>query len=259
MSSAEGKMLGRVRALLAKAEHPTTPRPEAEAAHAKAAELMMRYALDEATLAAELGDGPDPVVYWEHVAAGGDGHGRARCTAAGTVVQAYGGRYARRGNGTYRADVTLLIVSTRAARDALALLLPSLYLQMDQAGRRETDEYMGTLPAELFPRRSDRTRWANSYFKAFLVGYADAVGRRITAAREMLRQEAVLESATSRALVLVNDQDRIAAEFQNRFPDLGRARAQRLRADGYAAGQTAGRSADIGVGHLPGDRRTLTP
>jgi len=254
MNSAEGKMLGRVRALLAKAEHPATPRPEAEAAHAKAAELMMRYALDEAMLAAEQGGGPDPIVYWEHVAAGADGHGRARCTAAGTIVQAYGGRYARRGNGTYRADVTLLIVSTRAARDALELLLPSLYLQMDQAGRRETDGYMTTLPTESFPRRADRTRWANSYFKAFLVGYADSVGRRITAARELLQHE-----TTSRALVLVNEQDRIAAEFQNRFPDLGRARAQRLRADGYAAGQTAGRSADIGTGHLTADRSSLTP
>src|SRR5436190_20861206 len=100
VTQAEAKMMGRVRALLAKAEHPATPRPEAEAAHAKAAELMMRYTLDEAALRAERGGGPDPVVYWEHLASGADGHGRARCTAAGTVIQSYGGRYARRGNGT---------------------------------------------------------------------------------------------------------------------------------------------------------------
>src|SRR5262249_18029054 len=82
VAQAEATMIGRARALLAKAEHPATPRPEAEAAHAKAAELMMRYALDEAALRAAHGEGPDPVVYWEHVASGADGHGRARCTAA---------------------------------------------------------------------------------------------------------------------------------------------------------------------------------
>lgn len=257
MDAMQSKIYGRVRALLAKAEHPATPRPEAEASHAKAAELMLRYALDEATLRAEQGQAPEPVVYWEHVAAGGDGHARARSTAIGIVIQSYGGRYARRGDGTYRADITLLIVTTKAAREALRLLVPSLLLQMDQAGARETERYMDAVPANAFNRRSDRTRWANNYFRAFLVGYADAVARRITLARAQLREEAARSASASRALVLVGDDDRVAAEFQARFPILGKARSQRLRADGYAAGQAAGRGADIGSGHLSGSRAAL--
>ncbi|MFB9837757.1 DUF2786 domain-containing protein, partial [Actinoallomurus acaciae] len=68
----------RVRALLARAEHPETPEAEAQACAAKAAELMMRHAIDEAALRARRGEGPEPVVYWEHGVGGGDGHALAR-------------------------------------------------------------------------------------------------------------------------------------------------------------------------------------
>ncbi|WP_199485395.1 DUF2786 domain-containing protein [Actinomadura craniellae] len=251
---------GRVRALLATAEHPATPRPEAEAAHAKAAELMMRYALDEASLRAERGERPEPVVYWERVASGAGGHARARSAACGAVIRAHGGRYAVRGDGAYRRDITLLVVTTRAARDALALLLPSLDLQAEGAAHRVTDAYMRTIPEEAFARASDRSRWANGYFRAFLVGHADAVARRIEAARVRLREEAATAACAgaTRALVLVGDEERVSAEFRARFPALGRGRGQRVRADGYSAGQAAGRRADLGTGGLGGPRAALS-
>src|SRR5262245_6156970 len=50
MTSADARILDRVRKLLAKAEHPSTPPAEAEAMSAKAAELMARHAIDEALL-----------------------------------------------------------------------------------------------------------------------------------------------------------------------------------------------------------------
>jgi uncharacterized protein DUF2786 len=244
----------RVRALLARAEHPATPRPEAEAAHAKAAELMLRYALDEAELRADQGRRPEPVVYWERIAQGGDGHARARTAAAGAVIRAYGGRFAVRGDGTHRRDMTLLIVTTRAARDALLLLLPSLELQMELAGRRETGAYMDAVPTDAFARRSDRSRWANNYFRAFIVGYADAVARRIEAARDRLRTEV---QSGSRALVLVGEEQRVTAEFHQRFPVLGKPRTQRLRSDAYHAGRTAGLRADLGGSGLGGSGAAL--
>ena len=69
---------GRVRALLDRAEHPETPEAEAQACAAKAAELMMRHAIDEAAVRAARGETPEPVVYWEHTIAGDDGHAQAR-------------------------------------------------------------------------------------------------------------------------------------------------------------------------------------
>src|SRR3954447_1427343 len=48
--TAPDRVLERVRKLLATAEHPNTPPAEAEAMSEKAAELMARYAIDQALL-----------------------------------------------------------------------------------------------------------------------------------------------------------------------------------------------------------------
>ena len=247
---------GRVRALLSRAEHPETPEAEAQACAAKAAELMMRHASDEAALRARRGEGPEPVVYWEHAVAGGDGHARARSAGLTAVVRAYGGACALRGNGTYRQDIALLVVATESAREALTLLLPSLTLQMDGAGARAADAHMGDFPDELFRRKADRTRWRNGYLKAFLVGYGDRVAERVEAARGRLRDDPAAQTGST-ALVLARDDERVRTEFETRFPVLGRAREQRLRRDGFTAGRDAGRFADLGAGNVTGSRPAL--
>jgi hypothetical protein len=237
---------GRVSALLARAEHPETPEAEAQACAAKAAELMMRHAIDEAALRARRGERPEPVVHWEHVVHGGDGHARARSAGLTAVIRAYGGLCALRGNGTHRQDVALLVVATESARDALALLLPSLTLQMDGAGARAADAHMSGYPEEAFRRRSDRTRWRNGYLKAFLVGYGATVAERVAAARGRLHDDDL--GGPGNALVLARDDERVRAEFAARFPALGRAGRQRVRRDGFTAGRHAGRFADLGSG-----------
>jgi hypothetical protein len=249
---------GRVRALLARAEHAETPEAEAQACAAKAADLMMRHSLDEAALRARRGERPEPVVYWEHTVSGRDGHARARSSGLTAVVCAYGGECALRGDGTYRQDMTLLAVTTASARDALALLLPSLTLQMDGAGIRAADAVMESVPPWLFHRKSDRTRWRNGYLKSFLVGYADTVAERLEAARGRLRDEGTPgDGPCGTSLVLARDDERVRAEFAARFPRLGRARGQRLRHDGFSAGRAAGRHADLGSGMPGGSRRAL--
>jgi hypothetical protein len=248
---------GRVRALLARAEHPETPEAEAQACAAKAAELMMRHAIDEAALRARRGEHPEPVVYWEHTVAGGDGHARARSAGLTAVVRAYGGVCALRGDGTYRQDIALLVVATESSRDALTLLLPSLTLQMDGAGARATDAHMRDFPEELFRRKADRTRWRHGYLKAFLVGYGDTVADRIAAARGRLSDGDSTEDGPTTTLVLARDDERVRAEFTARFPVLGRAREQRVRRDGFTAGRDAGRFADLGSGMAGGSRLAL--
>ena len=248
---------GKVRALLSRAEHPETPEAEAQACAAKAAELMMRHAIDEAALRARRGERPEPISYWEHTVSGRDGHARARSSGLIAVVRAYGGECALRGDGTYRQDITLLTVATRSAREALTLLLPSLTLQMDGAGVRAADSHIRHYPEELFRRKADRTRWRNGYLKSFLVGYGDTVAERIAVARGELREATWAATGASCALVLADDDARVRGEFDARFPSLGRARGQRLRGDGFAAGRDAGRFADIGSGTIDGSRRAL--
>ena len=125
---------------------------------------------------------------------------------------------------------------------------------MDGAGVRATDDHMRDVPENAFRRKADRTRWRNGYLKAFLVGYCDAVAERVAAARGRLRGET---GASAGALVLASDELRVREEFTVRFPDLGRARGQRIRGDGFAAGRDAGRYADIGSGTLGRDRPAL--
>lgn len=248
---------GKVRALLDRAEHPETPEAEAQACAAKAAELMLRHAIDEAALRAGRGETPEPIVYWEYVVPGGDGHARARSAGLIAVIRAYGGECALRGDGTYRTDITLLVVTARSARDALALLLPSLTLQMDGAGARAADAHMVGYPPESFRRTSDRTRRRGAYLKAFLVGYGDTVAERIAAARGRLRAAAPPAGSPSGALVLARDEARVREAFTARFPMLGKARGQRVRLDGFTAGRRAGRFADIGSGTVGGSRPAL--
>jgi len=57
-------MLRKVRALLARADHPNTPQPEAEACRDKAEELMYSYRIDEAMLALESKQGTELVPGW---------------------------------------------------------------------------------------------------------------------------------------------------------------------------------------------------
>lgn len=248
---------GKVRALLDRAEHPETPEAEAQACAAKAAELMLRHAVDEAALRERRGDRPEPVRYWEHTVSGRDGQARARASGLIAVVRAYGGECAMRGNGAYRQDITLLTVATESARAALALLLPSLTLQMDGAGARAADAHIQGFPEHLFRRKADRTRWRNGYLKSFLVGYGDAVAGRIAHARGRLHDDEPAGEEGSGALVLARDDRRVHDEFTARFPVLGKARGQRLRGDGFAAGREAGRFADIGSGTVAGSRLAL--
>ncbi|HMC69102.1 MAG TPA: DUF2786 domain-containing protein, partial [Mycobacteriales bacterium] len=66
MPDVDDRILERVRKLLARAEHPTTPAAEAEACSEKAATLMSRYVIDQAMLDAaggrSRGARPAPVV-----------------------------------------------------------------------------------------------------------------------------------------------------------------------------------------------------
>lgn len=58
-------MLRKVQALLARADHPNTPQPEAESCRAKAEELMTNYRIDEAMLSLEGKQGTELVPGWK--------------------------------------------------------------------------------------------------------------------------------------------------------------------------------------------------
>jgi hypothetical protein len=170
---ADERMLSRIRALLAKAEA-TEYAEEAEALSARAQELMAKYSIDQALLAAESGrkDAPSG----RRIAV--DNPYEAPKTSLLQAVAT-----ANRSRVVWSKEVGLAtVVGFEADLDAVELLFTSLLVQasaaMLHAGSRQ-DAY-----------GRSRTR---AFRQSFLVSYAIRIGERLAQAAEHATQEAAAE------------------------------------------------------------------
>jgi hypothetical protein len=173
--AADERMLGRIRALLAKAEA-TEFAEEAEALSARAQQLMAKYSIDHALLAAESGD---------EEAAGGrriavdNPYEAAKVTLLQTVAAA------NRARVVWSQEIGLVtVIGFPADLDAVELLFTSLLVQANTAMLRtggKRDEY-----------GRSRTR---AFRQSFLVSYAIRIGERLAEAARHAEQEAVAEHA----------------------------------------------------------------
>jgi hypothetical protein len=171
-------MLSRIRALLAKAESTEFPE-EAEALSARAQELMAKYSIDHALLAARSGD---------REAAGGrriavdNPYEGPKATLLNTVAEA------NRCRAIWSKEVGLVtVVGFPADLDAVEMLFTSLLVQansaMIRAGGRK-DAY-----------GRSRTR---SFRQSFLISYAIRIGERLTEATVHAEREAAAEFQAAR-------------------------------------------------------------
>jgi hypothetical protein len=174
---ADERMLSRIRALLAKAEA-TEYAEEAEALSARAQELMAKYSIDQALLAAESGRKDAPA--GRRIAV--DNPYEAPKTS---LLQAVA--MANRCRVVWSKEVGLAtVVGFEADLDAVELLFTSLLVQasaaMLHAGSRQ-DAY-----------GRSRTR---AFRQSFLVSYAIRIGERLSHAAEHATQEAAAEQETA--------------------------------------------------------------
>ena len=170
-------MLGRIRALLAKAES-TEFAEEAEALSARAQELMAKYSIDHALLAAQSGDREEPSGRRISV-------DRPYEEPKGTLLNVIA--LANRCRGIWSKDVGLMtVVGFPADLDAIELLFTSLLVQVNtamlRAGGKKDDEF-----------GRSRTR---AFRQSFLVSYAIRIGERLEEATAHATAEAVDELAT---------------------------------------------------------------
>ena len=170
---ADERMLSRIRALLAKAEA-TEYAEEAEALSARAQELMAKYSIDQALLAAESGRKDAPA--GRRIAV--DNPYEAPKTSLLQAVAT-----ANRCRVVWSKEVGLAtVVGFEADLDAVELLFTSLLVQastaMLYAGSRQ-DAY-----------GRSRTR---AFRQSFLVSYAIRIGERLSHAAEHATQEAAAE------------------------------------------------------------------
>jgi Protein of unknown function (DUF2786) len=229
----ENVLLERVRKLLAKAEDPSVTPAEAEALTAKAAELMARYGIDRALLAAErpetdrpadrIIDIPNP---WARIQA----HllcGLASAMRCQSVILPGRGPGSRIHVFGFASDI-----------ERVEVLYTSLLVQMWQ-GLAATD-----VPAWSRSPRAWRRSW--------LLGFATAVVSRVRAAEQRAAQQATAPAVASRsraALVLADRKQIIARNLEQAYPVTRKSRVT-YSGSGYGAGYAKGQQADLGTGRL---------
>jgi len=240
-SEPSGALLERVRKLLAKAEDEAVTPAEAEALTAKAAELMARYGIDRALLAAarpetdrpasRVIDIPNP---WSgvraHLLAGLAGAMRCQCV----LLPADGGRRVHAFG--YTSDL-----------ERAEILYTSLLIQMAH----------GLAAAEVPVTARSVRAWRRSW----LLGFAAAVLARVRAAEERAARAADAErngSGPGTALVLADRALVVRRQCEEAYPVTRKTRIT-YTGRGYGAGYAEGQRADIGGTRLGGGAdRALT-
>jgi len=176
---ADERMLGKIRALLAKAES-TEFTEEAEALSARAQELMAKYSIDHALLAAESGREEEP---GGRRIAVDNPYEAPKVTLLQTVAQA------NRCRVVWSKELGLVtVIGFPADLDAVELLFTSLLVQANTAMVRDGGK------RDAYGR--SRTR---AFRQSFLVSYAIRIGERLAEATVHAEQEAVAEQRAAAA------------------------------------------------------------
>jgi hypothetical protein len=227
-SEAPDKLLDRVRKLLAKAEAEGVTPPEAQALTAKAAELMARYGIDRALLAAARPetDAPGSRMVdldnpWKrvkaHLLCGLGAAMRCQCilltTRTGLQVHIFG----------FDSDI-----------ERTDVLYTSVLVQMSHG-----------LATAIVPDRASPRAWRRSW----LLGFGAAVITRVKAAEQAARataEQGQAETGKSTALVLADRSLVIKAAVQREYP-VTRAARTTYSGTGYGAGYEKGQRADLGT------------
>ncbi|GAA2412921.1 DUF2786 domain-containing protein [Actinomadura vinacea] len=216
-SEADKRMLGKVRALLAKAESTEFPE-EAEALSARAQELMARHSIDHALLDAETGGGAEPAGRRVAVETPYDGPKAALLTVVADANRCRAVWHRELGFST--------VLGFPADLAAVEMLFTSLLVQATTAMVRAG------------PRRDAAGRSRTRSFRhAFLNAYASRIGERLREAAG----RAAADTGGDDLLPVLAARDRAVDDVvATLFPNLTKGRARSVsNHEGWAAGRAA--------------------
>jgi hypothetical protein len=228
------RMLGRVRALLAKAES-TEFAEEAEALTAKAQELMARHSIDYALLAATKPNGEEPV----GIRIGIDNpYESSKCLLLQRVAEANRCRAIwSKGPGFST------VVGFPGDLESAELLYTSLLVQASAAMMREGSR------KDAYGR--SRTR---SFRQSFLDAFAIRIGERLISATEETSRQAATEEGAERLLpVLAARTDVVNEAMQKMFPQASSSAVRMSNREGWLSGTAAADLAALQARHAVGE------
>jgi hypothetical protein len=232
-TDAADALLARVRKLLVKAEAAGVTPAEAQALTAKAAELMAKYGIDRALLAAERPETDRPadrIIHVENPWARVQAHllcGLAAALRCQCVILPHDGPGTRIHMFGYISDI-----------ERADVLYTSLLIQMWQG-----------LAATPLP---DRVQSARAWRRSWLLGFATAVVARVRAAEEGAARQAADPaggSGSRAALVLADRTEVIGRTLRHAYPRIRTSRVT-YTGNGYGTGYSQGQRADIGASRL---------
>lgn len=238
------QLLARVRKLLAQAEDAGVTEAEAEVFNTKAAELIARYGIDRAMLAADC-QSKDEIT---SVSIPVDSpYSTEKAHLLHWVADPLRCRTVLHGFRRTISKVTVLGYASDLER--VQLLYTSLLLQA-------TTQLAQVRPDQVLSYFGESVA---AYRRTWLSGFAAAVKQWLEAAeaRALRDDSGATGGGQSTALVIHDRQARVDIAYEEAFPNLRKARRRKLSGGGFADGHNAGLSANLhgkGVGHT---RRTL--
>jgi hypothetical protein len=228
-------MLGKVRALLAKAES-TTFDAEAEALTAKAQELMARHRIDRAVLEHDL-QGPRLAPIGRRISVD-DPYAEAKALMLGEIAAANGCQ------AVWSKGLGFTTVFGFADElDAVEELFTSLLVQATVALRREGSKQ----------DRHGRSR-TTRFRRSFLVAFGVRIGRRLRETVAATVTAADAESSVALVPILA-ERDAAAKRVASAvFPEVGLVSPSASDGEGWYAGTLFGDLADLGIGAIESER-----
>ncbi|WFE30208.1 DUF2786 domain-containing protein [Solwaraspora sp. WMMD791] len=229
VSSVDERQLGRIRALLAKAESTEFPE-EAEALSAKAQELMTRHSIDHALLAAaRSGDtAPTPIA----VRVGLDApYEQAKAFLLQQVAEANRCRSVWSGRLGFAT-----VVGFAADCESVELLHTSLLVQATAAMLRNGSQ-----------RGRGGQSTTRSFRQSFLEAYAVRIGQRLSTVADDAGRAAATRTGTDLVPVLAARDEQVRQTTEQLFPELGARMISGNNQAGWVAGTAAADQASLGT------------
>ena len=224
----DGKALKVIRALLAKAEG-TTFDAEAEAFTAKAQEMMTRYSIDAAVLAAGAGDAGRTAGVESRRVHIDSPYADEKATFLGIIATV------NRARSVWSPQVGFSTVTGFPVDLQLTdVLFTSLLVQATHSSAEATT--------------NDRRLRTPSFRRAFLVAFADRIGERLESTQHDVATAAEAEYGASLLPILADRALAVADEVDRLFPGATTRRAKSYNSMGWRAGRAAADRAQLGHG-----------
>lgn len=243
MAQATDSMLAKIRALLAKAEDSAATPAESEAFTAKATELIAKYGVDRAMLAAS---DPTTDVIGDKVVVIEGSYALDKQRLLGAVANELGCKVVYRTRypqGKRQYQVHLFGFASDLER--VDMLFTSLLVQATH----------GLVAAQV-------PEWENAtaYRKSWLDGFSRSIALRLYRDAERAKKQAEEKVTTgpSVALVLADRSSLVDAAKNKEYGKLRQAKERTLGGSGLYDGIQAGKRADLGVTRVGGNRRSIS-